>query len=206
MKIEIEVKKDTFCITRKNLAIFLGVSKQQLISYGKPHLYSPPLETIDKDFYGIKSTQSWYDFKQAVIWHKNNVKQKHSPKKQHTGLQTEENSDLNEYDPYNDKITTSNMKVAKELESALNEKIKREKEQIALEVEKGNFVHIEEADKTVAVSVRVLLSELYNMIENLPSRLDDCTNTDEIKNVLEDEFEDLINEIKAKLVGLSQDE
>ncbi len=199
-------KKTEVLITRKALAeYYLNVSANQLVSYTKANQYNPPLLPVNNAEYGFKDRKVWYNHLEALQWHKENISQKNSPKAdKYSGLQSED--DYQDYNPYVDKITTQNVKIAKELENALNEKIKREQSSIELEILKKNYIPIEEADKTVATSVRVLLSELYNMIENLPSRLNDCSNIDEIKNVLEDEFEDLINEIRSKLVGLSEDE
>lgn len=199
-------KKSEVLITRKALAQhYLNVSSNQMVSYAKANLYNPPLLPINQSEYGFKDKNAWYTHIDALKWHKDNVSQKNSTKEnKFSGLQEE--GDYIDYNPYVDKITTSNMKLAKELESALNEKLKREQSSIDLEIQKKNYIPIEEADKTVAVSVRTMLSELYNMIENLPNRLNDCTNIDEIKTVLEGEFEDLIVEIKSKLEGMSKDE
>jgi hypothetical protein len=202
-----KVTKETHVlITRKALAeYYLKVSPNQLVSYSKANLYNPPLLPIKQEDYGFKDRNAWYIHIPALLWYEKYIKKQNSPKKEKfTDLEREE--DYDDYNPHTGKITTSNMRVAKELENALNERIKREKEQIELEILKKSYIPIEEADKTVAVSVRTMLSELYNMIENLPNRLKDCKNIDEIRKVIEDEFEDLIEEIRLKLLELSKDE
>jgi len=199
-------KKTEILVTRKILAEdYLNVSPSQLVSYMKANNYSPPLLPVNNAEYGFKDRKVWYNHLEALKWHKDYISQKNSPKAdKYSGLQSED--DYTDYNPYTDKITSQNVKIAKEIESALNEKIKRELSSIELEIQNKNYIPIEEADKTVATSVRVLLSELHNMIENLPNRLNDCSNIDEIRQVLEDEFEDLISEIRSKLVELSEDE
>jgi len=196
--LEILLKGDTFCISRKNLAIFLGVSKNQIVSYGKPNIYSPCLETLDKDFYDIKGNEVWYDFKYAIIWHRDIIYQKYSPKdNKYTGLQSED--DYSDYDPYVDKITTSNMKVAKELENALNEKIKREKEQIELKVAKGLYVPADVADKAVVETAVMMLSDLQNLKDVLPPYILPCKTVDEVGKVLDIEFEKMVNGLNEKV-------
>jgi len=200
--------KTEMLVTRKVLAeYYFRVSTQQVVSYTKASNYSTPLLPITPSEWGFKDRKSWYTHTNALQWHKDNISQKNSPKEsKYSGLQSEEDYDSNSYDPLVDNVTTKNMKLAKELESALNEKIKREQAQIELEILKKDYIPIEEADKTVAESVRTMLSELYNMIENMPSRLKECKTEEEIKNVLEDEFEDLINEIKTRLTEMAKDE
>ena len=213
--VDIATNKTVVIIKRKALAeYYLNVSSNQMVAYTKANLYEQPLMPIVQSEYRLinsetplKDRNAWYLHMDALVWHRDNVDQKNSSKKdKYSGLQDVEDISHTDYNPYVDKITTANMKIANELEKALNERLKREQSSIELEIQKKNYIPIEEADKTVAVSVRVMLSELYNMIENLPSRLNDCDNMDEIKNVLEDEFEDLIKEIKSSLLELSQDE
>lgn len=183
-------------MTRKVLAMYLNMTPQQFVKYESPQSYANPLVRLDNRDLGIKEKIIYYDHLYALVWHKENVSQKTSTKEDKSpGLPDPEGTP-----EYNGKeITTRNMKTAKEIESAQNERIKRLQGELELKIKKGQYISSDISDKSTAQIVRLMLTELHNFKDYIPQRLIECETIDELSSITDIEIERMIDVISEEL-------
>ena len=209
--VEVRIKyiDGTHCVTRKDLVTFLGVTREQIISYEKATNYDTPLAQLDKSYYGLKGRDSYYDLKYALLWHRDNVSQKYSAKEnKYTGMQQEE-SEESDYKA-GDKITSKNAKTAKEIENAINEKNKRILSDLEIKIAKKEYIPSENADKAMTEHAVLMLSELRNFKDNIPHEviqtLKDAIPQEQyseyeskIEQMLDDAIQEMIDTISERV-------
>lgn len=175
-------------INRKDLALMLNVTVHQLMAYEKPNNYSKPLKRSDNDFDVIH-----YDLLYALQWHSENISHKNRPQADgFSGVAVVEDS---HYDGAN--ITAENAKIAKEIESAKNERNKRIQSDLEIQITTKDYIPVDKADKLMAELGKIVIMELHNMMEIQPVKVVECNTVDEVKKVLDNEYASLVNTVRA---------
>ena len=186
-------------ISRKFLSeYYFKISSNQMVSYSKANLYSPPLLPVDTLEYGFKSNAKWYDHLKALAWHSRYIVQKNSPKQnKYTGLQREDIVNNGKF-KLGDKITPDNAKIATELGIAEEKVASALLKKIEIKIKKKEYIPAEFVDKSQKSFVSILLQGLTNKLISLPKKLE-MKNSKEISEILEAEFKDTIYQIKNTL-------
>ncbi len=188
MKISLEYREDKAYITRANLSKILLVTYQQIIAYEKR---DNPLRRAE-----IGEKTIYYDLLYALRWNAEEIDHKHRPQRDDfTGVAQGRDEEYK----VGDNITASNMKIAKELEAAQNEKIKRQQGDLELKIKKGQYIQSDISDKASAQVIRLLLTNLHSLKDAMPQRLIECESIKEIRDVTDIEYEKLINTIASEL-------
>ncbi len=192
MTMALQYINDKAYITRGNLTKLLKISRQQMIAYEKK---DNPLRRADIDKKTIH-----YDLLYALKWHASEIDHKYRIDSDNLGgvASSSSSGDDEEYQS-GDKITSKNMRIAKDLEAAENEKIKRIQGELDLKIKRGQYIPSEISDKSTAQIVRLMLTGLQNVKDSMPNRLIECKTIDELRDTMDNEFDRLVMSISATL-------
>lgn len=197
-KIEVLLIGGVVLVKRNQLKDMLGVTKQAIVNYESTSRYTNPLGRADKKKYELEHEKDiYYNLMESLMWHKNEPNHKYASKKGETRGLVNVDPDDSEYD--GKEITTKNMRVAKEIESAQNERIKRLQGELELKIKKGQYISSDISDKATAQIVRIMLTELHNFKDYIPQRLIECETIDELSSITDIEIERIIDAISEEL-------
>jgi len=136
-----------------------------------------------------------YDIIEFRKWHKLNVDQKFNPNSVEDKKDNSEEATLYKV---GDDITALNAKSAKEVEEALIKVSDKELINMKVKEVKGEYIKADDVDKITTEMVVVLLSAWRNLLEILPPLLAN-KKQDEVKNILDDEFEAEVEVLNRKI-------
>ena len=190
-------------IARKDLARIYNVNVNNMGYYGDTTKFSIPLEKTDTSEFieKVRKGSVWYDLLYAINWYKNNIDTSKAVRKEKGHI--DEQQDIgDEVYQKDENITISNMKTAKDLESALREKELRIKEEIANSVRRGELIGIDDFDRASANLLTNMLVAMTNIIEELPSEISTAfrvVDKEAIKKVISINFKHTMDDLKDKL-------
>ena len=187
-------------ISRTNLAVLLNIAKQRIVEYEKPQKFTNPLQRADIET-SKKGKEVYYDLLYAIDWYKDNVKTSYTRKEQRENSYVlnsgsdEEQEDITDNTP----ITPANMKTVREYEEAKRARIQRKKEAFELRVKKGEYIKIDDKDRSDATLMSSMLETFKQVEDNLPKEVVNIDNENTIKKRINRYFIKTINELKDKL-------
>ncbi len=197
MKLELHYYDGKAYTDRKSLAAILGVSKNRIIEYEKPQNFSSPLERVDLSEY-IKGKVVYYDLLYAIDWYKRNVDFKYSKKekiKNSYVAQYADSSEITDDTP----ITVDNMKLVREYEEAKKARIIRQKEAFELRVKKGEYIKLDDKDKSDAILISSMLETFKQVEDNLPKEIVGEQKEETIRQKINKFFIKTVSELREKL-------
>ena len=197
MKLELHYYDGKAYTDRKSLAAILGVSKNRIIEYEKPQNFSSPLERVDLSEY-IKGKVVYYDLLYAIDWYKRNVDLKYSKAEKIENsyvAQYADDSEITDDTP----ITVDNMKLVREYEEAKRARIIRQKEAFELRVKKGEYIKIDDKDKSDAILISSILETFKQVEDNLPKEVIGEQKEETIRQKINKYFIKTVSELREKL-------
>lgn len=198
MKLELHYFDGKAYTDRNSLSVILAVSKNRIIEYEKPQKFTTPLERADLSKH-IKGKVVYYDLLYAIDWYRDNVKVSLARKEQRDNSYVlnsdEEQEDITDDSP----ITPANMKTVREYEEAKRARILRKKEAFELRVKKGEYIKIDDKDRSDAILVASMLETFKQVEDNLPKEVIDMDNENTIKKRINKFFTKTISGLKQKL-------